>query len=304
MPSGQFGTLPVADVDGEFHFADNVLKLQDFQFSLMDEADAKQKMTAAGKISFAEKDPVLDLRIYSDGIEIASIYRNLPISGQLSFQALVSGTAGNPAAIGSFQIPSGQIGALPFSAGSGEFHFAADVLKLQSVRLNILGGSIATEGTFAKTGVFRQQISGQNLEAALMTDGDIQGKASLSANVMGEGEWAKATAAGKISMQAGMIKNTGFSSLNLEFRKQGEHVEIPSLDIKFLRGLVKGTGYTEGDYLIVKLSPAKNRKSRVLGISTLLLFGTNPLAAILGQTLSEQFPLGVLKIRVNGLKSQ
>lgn len=303
MPSGQFGTLPFADVEGEFAFADNVLKLQDFQFNLIDDTEAKQKMTAAGEISFAGNDPILDLRIHSDGVEAAAINRKLPISGQLSFQALVSGTTGKPVLIGSFQIPSGQIGALPFSEGSGDFHFASDVLKLQAVRFNALGGSVTSEGTIDKTGAFRQQISGQNLETTWLTDGDIRGKANLVANVMGEGGWEKATAEGKISMQAGMIKNAEFSSLNLEFHKQGEHIEIPALDMKFLRGFVKGTGYSDGDYLIIKLSPAKNRKSRVLGISTLLLVGTNPLAAILGQTLSEQFPLGVLKIRINGLKT-
>lgn len=142
------------------------------------------------------------------------------------------------------------------------------------------------------------------METAWLTDGDIQGKANFIATIMGEGAWKQTRAEGKIFMQSGVLKNTVFSLLNLEFRKQGERVEIPTLEIKFLRGLVNGTGYSEGDYLIMKLAPAKTRKSRFWGISTMMLLGTNPLTAILGQALSEQIPLGVLKIRIQGLKSQ
>ena len=304
IPSGQFGSLPFGDMDGEFNFADDVLTLQNLQFGLFDGSNTLQKMTAAGKVLLSGNDPGLDFSVSSGGIEIASIKPDFPISGKLAFQALVGGTAKTPAITGSFQIPYGQINAVPFTDANGDFIFAADVLNLQSVRLNILGGSVTTEGTIANTGAYLQKVSGQNLDTALLTDGDIRGNASFTATVNGEGEWAKALVEGNIAIKSGTIKNTGFSSLNLEFRKRGEQVEIPTLNIKFLHGLVKGTGYTEGDYLVMKLSPGKNRRSRLMGIGTLLLFGTNPLAAILGQTLYEQFPLGVMRIRINGLKAQ
>ena len=104
-------------------------------------------------------------------------------------------------------------------------------------------------------------------------------------------------------MTSGTMKNVAFSSLHLDFRKRGTQIEIPTLDIKFLRGLVVGTGYTEGDYLLMKISPAKTGNSRLVGIGSLLLFGANPLVAIFGQALSELVPLGIMKIRINGLGS-
>ena len=304
IPSGQFGELSFGDVDGDFQFEADVLTLQDVQFGLSDGSNAMQKMTAAGRILFTGSDPRLDLSVSSDGFDVKAVKPEFPLDGRLAFQALVAGTGRNPAIAGSFQISYGQIDALPFDDARGDFLFAAGVLKLKAVRINMLGGSVTAEGTIARTGTYLQQVSGQNIDVELLTDGDIRGKANFSATLHGEGRWAQASAEGKIAMKSGTIKNTGFSSLNLEFRKQGEQVEIPALDIKFLHGFVKGTGYTEGDYLVMKLSPAKNRKSRLLGIGTLLLFGGNPLAAILGQALSEQFPLGILRIRINGLKTQ
>ncbi len=260
-----------------------------------------QNFNAEGKLILVADDPQLEFSLRSGGVELSAFRPDVPISGQISFQTAITGTLKNYTMEGTFELPVGKIGSVPFASGAGSFSLANDVIVLKEVRANMLGGLISTEGTIAKEGHFNQRISGQNIETALLTGGEMRGVANFTAVVAGKGSLEAALAEGKIYMETGTIGAYEFSALNIVFRKQGQRLQIPALNVKALRGFVTGTGHSEGDYLIIKFVPSSGAKVNLLGFGNRLLFGMDPLTAVIRQEIFKKLTLGEVKIKLKSL---
>ena len=217
-----------------------------------------QRLSVGGSVTLATGggSPQLNLTISSGGLNANVFNPNSALKGSIAFQATVTGTPQKNQARGNFQIGSGALGELAFSAASGGFSYIDGVLTLSGGRAQSLGGSLALSGTVVpKTMEYRQQVTGTNIDAAQLTDKDVQGRADFAATINGTGDWDKANGDGNFKMNSGSVKGISFNGLTGNFSKRGRQTEFTNLKFNMLGGLASGTGATEGEYVRLIITP-------------------------------------------------
>ena len=269
LPSAKISDYDISNATGSFRKQGNRLDLSNVGVTL-----SGQRLSVGGSVTLATGggSPQLNLTISSGGLNANVFNPNSALKGSIAFQATVTGTPQKNQARGNFQIGSGALGELAFSAASGGFSYIDGVLTLSGGRAQCLGGSLALSGTVVpKTMEYRQQVTGTNIDAAQLTDKDVQGRADFAATISGTGDWDKANGDGNFKMNSGSVKGISFNGLTGNFSKRGRQTEFTNLKFNMLGGLASGTGATEGEYvrLIITPNAAANTALSILTGKTL-----------------------------------
>ena len=253
LPSAKISDYDISNATGSFRKQGNRLDLSNVGVTL-----SGQRLSVGGSVTLAtgSGSPQLNLTISSGGLNANVFNPNSALKGSIAFQATVTGTPQKNQARGNFQIGSGALGELAFSAASGGFSYIDGVLTLSGGRAQCLGGSLALSGTVVpKTMEYRQQVNGTNIDAAQLTDKDVQGRADFAATISGTGDWDKANGDGNFKMNSGSVKGISFNGLTGNFSKRGRQTEFTNLKFNMLGGLASGTGATEGEYVRLIITP-------------------------------------------------
>ena len=253
LPSAKISDYDISNATGSFRKQGNRLDLSNVGVTL-----SGQRLSVGGSVTLATGggSPQLNLTISSGGLNANVFNPNSALKGSIAFQATVTGTPQKNQARGNFQIGSGALGELAFSAASGGFSYIDGVLTLSGGRAQSLGGSLALSGTVVpKTMEYRQQVNGTNIDAAQLTDKDVQGRADFAATISGTGDWDKANGDGNFKMNSGSVKGISFNGLTGNFSKRGRQTEFTNLKFNMLGGLASGTGATEGEYVRLIITP-------------------------------------------------
>lgn len=253
LPAGKISDYDITNAAGGFSKQGNRLDLSNVGVTL-----SGQRLSVGGSVTLATGGgaPQLNLSVSSSGLNTNVFNPNSALKGSIAFQATLTGTPEKNQARGNFQIASGALGELAFSAASGGFSYVDGLLTLSGGRVQCLGGVITLNGTVTpKTMAYNQQIAGQNVDAALLTDRDVQGRADFTASINGTGDWDKANGDGNFKMNAGSVKGISFNSLTGNFSKRGRQTEFSNLKFNMLGGLASGTGATEGEYVRLIITP-------------------------------------------------
>ena len=253
LPSAKISDYDISNATGSFRKQGNRLDLSNVGVTL-----SGQRLSVGGSVTLATGggSPQLNLTISSGGLNANVFNPNSALKGSIAFQATVTGTPQKNQARGNFQIGSGALGELAFSAASGGFSYIDGVLTLSGGRAQCLGGSLALSGTVVpKTMEYRQQVTGTNIDAAQLTDKDVQGRADFAATISGTGDWDKANGDGNFKMNSGSVKGISFNGLTGNFSKRGRQTEFTNLKFNMLGGLASGTGATEGEYVRLIITP-------------------------------------------------
>ena len=253
LPSAKISDYDISNATGSFRKQGNRLDLSNVGVTL-----SGQRLSVGGSVTLATGggSPQLNLTISSGGLNANVFNPNSALKGSIAFQATVTGTPQKNQARGNFQIGSGALGELAFSAASGGFSYIDGVLTLSGGRAQCLGGSLALSGTVVpKTMEYRQQVNGTNIDAAQLTDKDVQGRADFVATISGVGDWDKANGDGNFKMNSGSVKGISFNGLTGNFSKRGRQTEFTNLKFNMLGGLASGTGATEGEYVRLIITP-------------------------------------------------
>ena len=253
LPSAKISDYDISNATGSFRKQGNRLDLSNVGVTL-----SGQRLSVGGSVTLATGggSPQLNLTISSGGLNANVFNPNSALKGSIAFQATVTGTPQKNQARGNFQIGSGALGELAFSAASGGFSYIDGVLTLSGGRAQCLGGSLALSGTVVpKTMEYRQQVNGTNIDAAQLTDKDVQGRADFAATISGTGDWDKANGDGNFKMNSGSVKGISFNGLTGNFSKRGRKTEFTNLKFNMLGGLASGTGATEGEYVRLIITP-------------------------------------------------
>ena len=253
LPSAKISDYDISNATGSFRKQGNRLDLSNVGVTL-----SGQRLSVGGSVTLATGggSPQLNLTISSGGLNANVFNPNSALKGSIAFQATVTGTPQKNQARGNFQIGSGALGELAFSAASGGFSYVDGVLTLSGGRAQSLGGSLALSGTVVpKTMEYRQQVTGTNIDAAQLTDKDVQGRADFAATISGTGDWDKANGDGNFKMNSGSVKGISFNGLTGNFSKRGRQTEFTNLKFNMLGGLASGTGATEGEYVRLIITP-------------------------------------------------
>ena len=253
LPSAKISDYDISNATGSFRKQGNRLDLSNVGVTL-----SGQRLSVGGSVTLATGggSPQLNLTISSGGLNANVFNPNSALKGSIAFQATVTGTPQKNQARGNFQIGSGALGELAFSAASGGFSYIDGVLTLSGGRAQCLGGSLALSGTVVpKTMEYRQQVTGTNIDAAQLTDKDVQGRADFAATINGTGDWDKANGDGNFKMNSGSVKGISFNGLTGNFSKRGRQTEFTNLKFNMLGGLASGTGATEGEYVRLIITP-------------------------------------------------
>jgi len=253
VPSGTISDYAVTNASGSFRKQGNRLDLSNVGVTL-----SEQRLSVNGVITLAAggASPQINLNISSSGLSTSVFNPNSALKGSIAFQATVTGTPEKNQARGNFQIASGSLGQLAFSGASAGFAYVDGLLTLVGGRAQCLGGAITLNGTVVpKTMEYRQQVNGQNLDVAQLTDRDVQGRADFAATISGVGDWDKANGDGNFKMNAGSVKGISFNGLTGTFTKRGRQTEFANLKFNMLGGLASGTGETEGENIHLIITP-------------------------------------------------
>ena len=253
LPSAKISDYDISNATGSFRKQGNRLDLSNVGVTL-----SGQRLSVGGSVTLATGggSPQLNLTISSGGLNANVFNPNSALKGSIAFQATVTGTPQKNQARGNFQIGSGALGELAFSAASGGFSYVDGVLTLSGGRAQCLGGSLTLAGIVVpKTMEYRQQVNGTNIDAAQLTDKDVQGRADFAATISGIGDWDKANGDGNFKMNSGSVKGISFNGLTGNFSKRGRQTEFTNLKFNMLGGLASGTGATEGEYIRLIITP-------------------------------------------------
>ena len=253
VPSGTISDYAITNASGSFRKQGNRVDMSNVGVTL-----SGQRLSVNGVITIASggASPQINLNISSSGLSTTVFNPNSALKGNLAFQATVTGTPEKNQVRGNFQIASGSLGQLAFSGASGGFGYVDGVLTLAGGRTQCLGGTITLNGTVVpKTMEYRQQVNGQNIDAALLTDRDVQGRADFAATISGVGDWDKANGDGNFKMNSGSVKGISFNGLTGNFTKRGRNTEFANLKFNMLGGLASGSGETEGEYVNLVITP-------------------------------------------------
>ena len=269
IPAGKISDYDITNAAGGFRKQGNRLDLSNVGVTL-----SGQRLSVGGSVNLAAGGgaPQINLTVSSSGLNASVFNPNSALKGSIAFQATLTGTPEKNQARGNFQIASGALGELAFSGASGGFSYVDGLLTLSGGRAQCLGGAITLNGTVApKTMEYRQQVTGQNIDAAQLTDRDVQGRADFTASISGTGDWDKANGDGNFKMNSGSVKGISFNSLTGNFSKRGRQTEFTNLKFNMLGGLASGTGATEGEYvhLIITPNAAANTALSILTGKTL-----------------------------------
>ena len=267
--SGMIGDYAIANASGGFRKQGRRVDLSNVGVVL-----SGQRLAVNGAVTLAANgaSPQLNLQISSSGMNTTVFNPNSALRGNIVFQATLSGTPENSQARGNFQMASGALGDLAFSGASGGFSYVGGLLTLVGGRAQCLGGIVTLNGTvIPKTMEYHQQVNGQNIDAAQLTDRDVQGRADFAAKISGVGDWDKASADGDFKMGSGNVKGIPFNGLTGNFIKRGRQTEFRNLKFNMLGGLASGTGETEGEYVHLVITPnaAANTVLNILNGKTL-----------------------------------
>lgn len=253
IPTGKISDYEISNATGSFRKQGNRVDLTNVGLTL-----SGQRLAVAGSLVLnpGGSQPQLNLNISSSGLNANVFNPKSALKGTIAFQANVTGTPEKNQSRGNFQIGSGALGELAFSGASGGFAYGDGLLILSAGRAQCLGGTITLSGTVVpKTMEYRQQIAGQNIDAAQLTDRDVQGRADFTAVISGVGDWDKANGDGSFKMNSGSVKGIAFNGLTGNFAKRGRQTEFVNLKFNMLGGLATGTGATEGEYIRLIITP-------------------------------------------------
>ena len=253
VPSGTISDYAITNASGSFRKQGNRVDMSNVGVTL-----SGQRLSVNGVITIASggASPQINLNISSSGLSTTVFNPNSALKGNLAFQATVTGTPEKNQVRGNFQIASGSLGQLAFSGASGGFGYVDGVLTLVGGRTQCLGGTITMNGTVVpKTMEYIQKVNGQNIDAAQLTDRDVQGRADFAATISGVGDWDKANGDGNFKMNSGSVKGISFNGLTGNFTKRGRNTEFANLKFNMLGGLASGSGETEGEYVNLVITP-------------------------------------------------
>lgn len=228
-------TYAFNNVDGMINFA----KYPDLVMDLKAK-DGSALIAAKGTWNFSGGGNVT---VTLGGVELTSFGPTIPLTGPVSTTFVLTGTTDNPSATGSFKVPSGALGTLSFSNAVGDFSFANESLTLANANFNALGGAISASGPVSPyTLRYVQKVTGQNIDSSQLSDKDIQGRLSFTADVRGQGPWEGANADGTFNMGAGTISGISFDALTGNFSKRGSQTRYYNL-----RATIAGQTINIGD---------------------------------------------------------
>jgi hypothetical protein len=173
-----------------------------------------------------------NVQVSANGVELETFAPNVPLKGPVTTNFTLTGTTDKPMAKGSFQIPEGSLGGKTFSNASGDFSVDSSTLSLSNTTAEALGGSVSTSGTIAlDTLKYSQKVSGQNVDSAHLSDKDIQGRLSFTADVYGQGFLGESNADGTFRMGAGSIYGVAFEALTGNFSKRGSRTRFYNMRV-------------------------------------------------------------------------
>ena len=212
------------NVDGTIDFA----KHPDLSLDLKAKSGSAS-ITAKGLWNFSGGG---NIQVSVDRVEPASYSPNIPLTGALTTNFVLSGTTDKPTATGTFQNPSGSAGAIAFTDAAGDFSLSGSTLSLSNTRMNALGGSLTASGPiYLDTLRYVQKVSGQNIDSAHLSDRDIHGRINFQAEAQGQGAQPGISADGAFQMGAGSISGVTFEALTGNFSKRGSYTRYYNIRV-------------------------------------------------------------------------
>jgi hypothetical protein len=234
---------------GKFKFENNSLTIQSASLQLNG-----QTLSVDGAVTISDN-IALNLNIAATAFDL-SVLAGPSFQGPITFQANIQGTPSTPQAQGQFSIPHGAVGALTFSAASGNFTYSGGSLTLNNTQATTWDGTLFVNGTVLPVSQqYNLAVTGSGIDSALLTDKDIHGRVGFNAAVSGQGSSGMA-ASGSFSMGEGEFCGVPFISMTGDFTKQGEQMNFSNIVVRTIAGAFAASGFSEGSVIKLQKSDA------------------------------------------------
>lgn len=211
----------------------------------------EQPITAQGRISLNTGDPVLNLRVSSQGFDPTIVRSGIGVSGLISFDANVIGAASGLTIDGDFRIAQGAIAGINVQNIFAKLRLADKILTIADLKGGIAGGQITASGTVGLgNDTYQLRIKGSHIDSAAFAGyvPGLTGAGDLDVVASGSGRsLAGAVIYGTADMAAGSYSDIPFHNAQAGFYLANDKFTLDYLNIGFDNGAVTVSGTAARD---------------------------------------------------------
>lgn len=204
-----------------------------------------QPILLRGQIKTDTAEPVLNLTVSGDAVDVTAAVPGAPVVGPVSFTATVAGTFAQPAAYGEARLEQGEIAGYAVHGAVARFGYSGDVLNVSRFDAAVFGGRVSLTGAVdTRKQHFHVEGQGRSLDMATVPqlDGRISGRGDVDVVLDGTGAFAGADASVTANMGPGTFSGVSFTSLTGGIFRSGEHINVNYLTVGFGQGVLTSRG--------------------------------------------------------------
>ncbi|MDD4600491.1 MAG: translocation/assembly module TamB domain-containing protein [Negativicutes bacterium] len=214
-----------------------------------------QPVTAKGKIAINTGQPVLDLRVSSNGFDPAVVQAGLPLSGLVTFDAAVTGSIDNLAIDGDLGLAEGELNGISLKDIAAQFSLFDKKINIQELTGSAAGGQVAATGTVGlENNQYDVHIKANGVDSAAFGQSGLNGLADVDINAAGVGfSIADATVYGTAQLTGGQVQGIGFNRAESSFHLANSQLILDYATISLDGGSVTANGVVSPDHIGLNL---------------------------------------------------
>ena len=238
--------IPVRHVEGRVSFTDKNLFLYKTTGTI-----AGQQAAVSGRIALHTSEPVVDLTVESQELDMAVFRPALPLTGKAAGKAHVTGMISNPHAEATLTIAEGTVSGMALSNLRATLQLHDRLLTLQEASAASLGGELQASGQFdlaSRRYQARVRGTGVDITAVPSVPAGLYGRGEGDIVVTGQGSERPAVS-GALSLMAASWNGVAAERVNAGFYYTGDKTEFDYINVTAGAGRMTAHGTLIGDNL-------------------------------------------------------
>lgn len=272
--SADIDSVPVREASGLVTFTNETLYI----FTKAKVWD--QPVRVKGKIALNTVQPVLDLKVSSDGFDPGAVKAGLPVSGLVKFDAAVTGTTDDIEVSGDVQLPEGHLNGIALKNMAARVNLDQNNLTISQLNGGLAGGQVTASGTLnLNDNRYDVKIQANSVEGAALSQylPGVSGLVGFDIVAAGVGSSLEgAVIKGTASVTSGSYQGMAFDNAAGSFYLANNELTIDYANIGLEGGMATASGTVSQDKILLnirgnniplKLIEAKNSDIKIAGIA-------------------------------------
>ncbi len=217
----------------------------------------KQPVTVQGKIAIAGDQPVFDLNVASTKFDPASVSKNLPFSGIISFSAEITGTTKDLNVAAELSTKDAIAVGYNLQDASAKVKFAQNQLSIEQFAAQMAGGKVNGQGVIdLASQQYQVQLAASNIDAAAVQGlpVTISGRGDISLSVNGQGtDWKNVNGSAALNLADGQVAGVPYAKMTAFVERVGSDTMIKYYNLSLPSGLITAAGTVQEEQLSINV---------------------------------------------------